>query len=138
MPMKPGLNSALSEFFQGRWATEPPEPALHRTGLNVPARVWSRLSTLSPVTFARYLIAFFIGVVAAVALQSYHGETKGETAAAASADRDSLRQSIDKLAAEIARVRAIEQDILERISAPSSRPAAAPVRNPALRPSAAH
>jgi hypothetical protein len=136
MPMKPGLSFALSEFSRGRWAVEPAEPPLHPTELNLLTRVWSRLSRLAPLTFARYLIAFFIGVVATLAWQSYRGGAREENFAAASVDLDSLRQSVDKLAAEIAKVRAAEQDILERISAPSPRPGATPARSPASRPSA--
>jgi hypothetical protein len=96
---------------------------------------WSSLARLTPVTFARYLVAFFVGVVAAVAWQSYRGGTKEETAAATSAALYSVRQSVDNLAAEITRIKAVEQDILGRISAPPPPPAAAPARNPGQRPS---
>jgi hypothetical protein len=96
--------------------------------------VWLSLTDLTPLTFARYLIAFFIGVVATVAWQSYRGGTKEYTVAATPAALDSVRQSVDNLAAEITKIRAVEQNILERISA--SPPAvAAPARNPAQRPS---
>jgi hypothetical protein len=97
-------------------------------------RVWSSLTELTPLTFARYLIAFFIGVVAAVAWQSYRGGTKEEAVAVTPAALDSVRQSVDKLAAEITKIRAVEQDILERVSAPPPQPVATPARNPAQRP----
>jgi hypothetical protein len=133
--MKPSLTLALAEFSKGHWAIEPPEPPLHPSKLNLVARAWSRLSNLAPLTFARYLVTFFIGVVATLAWQSYRGGTTEETVAADPVSLDLVRQSVDKLAAEIAKLRTVERDILERISAPSPRPVAAPARNPALRPS---
>lgn len=90
---------------------------------------------LTPLTFARYLIAFFIGVVTTVAWQSYRSGTKEETVAATPAALDSVRQGVDKLAAEITQIRAVEQNILERISASPPQPVATPARNPAQRPS---
>jgi hypothetical protein len=150
-----------SEFSRGQWIDEPPEPPPHPTELDLVARVrswlsklaplttvrprlselasltsvWPSLTGLTPLTFARYLIAFFIGVVATVAWQSYRGGTKEETVAATPAALDSVRQSVDKLAAEITKIRAVEQDILERLSAPPPQPVATPARNPAQRPS---
>jgi hypothetical protein len=97
------------------------------------ARVWSSLTELDPLTFARYLIAFFIGVVATVAWQSYVSGTKEGTVAATPAALDSVRQSVDKLAAEIAKIKTVEQEILERISASPPPPVATPARNPAQR-----
>jgi len=47
-------------------------------------------------------LSFLIGVVAALAWQSYRGGSK-----------------IDKLAVEMTKVQAVEQDILEKISTPS-------------------
>jgi hypothetical protein len=96
--------------------------------------VWSSLTELTPLTFARYLIPFFIGVVATVAWQSYRGGTKEEAVAATPAALDSVRQSVDKLAAEITKIRTVEQNILERLSASPPQPVAAPARNPAQRP----
>jgi hypothetical protein len=138
MPMKPNLIVALSEFSKGRWAAEPSdEPPLHPTELNLVTRVWSRLGKLGPLAFARYLIAFFIGVAATLALQSYRDGTREEKIVAAPAGLDSLRQSVDKLAAEIAKVKAAEQDILDRISIVLSHPTATPARNPVPRSSQA-
>jgi hypothetical protein len=94
--------------------------------------VWSSLAELTPVTFARYLIAFFVGVIAAVVWQSYHGGKNEETAADTSAALYSVRQSVDNLAAEITKIRAVEHDILGKVSVPP--PAATPARNPAQRP----
>src|SRR5215471_19735933 len=67
---------------------------------------WSRLAKLSPFTFARYLIAFFVGVTATVAWQSYGGAAREMTAPApdrqqfnaVSLDLDAMRQSIDRVA----------------------------------------
>jgi hypothetical protein len=103
-------------------------------------RAWSSLTEFSALFLARYMIAVFTGVVATVAWQSYHSGTKEETVAAPAvtateAALDSMRQSIDKLAAQITRVEAVEQDILERISVPPPQPVASPARNPAQRPS---
>jgi hypothetical protein len=132
MPMKPKLTVALSEFSKGRWAAEPSdEPPLHPTELNLVARLRLWMGELSPLAFARYLITFFIGVAATLAWQSYREAPKQELAAPASLD--AVRQSVDKLVAEITKVQVAEQDILERISTALSHPAAASTRNPAPR-----
>ena len=133
--MKPNLTAALSEFSKGRWAAEPSdEQPLHPTAPNLVTKVWSRLG---PLAFARYLIAFFIGVAATSSLQSYRDATREERIVTAPAGLDSLRQSVDKLAAEIAKVKAAEQDILDRISTALSHPTATPARNPVPRSSQA-
>src|SRR6266481_3168993 len=98
-------------------------------------RLW--MGKLSPLAFARHLIAFFIGVAATLALQSYRDATREEKNVAAPAGLDSLWQSVDKLAAEIAKVKAAEQDILDRISTALSHPTATPARNPVPRSSQA-
>ena len=136
--MSSKLSLALSEFSKGRWVAAPSdEPPLHPTELNFVTRVRSGLDKLAPLAFARYLITFFIGVVATLAWQSYRDATRAEIIAAAPASLDSVQQSIDKLAAEIIKVRAVEQDILEKISTAPSHPAATPARNPVSRPSQA-
>jgi hypothetical protein len=99
------------------------------------ARSW--LDNVAPVAFARYLMAFFIGVIAVLAWQSYRDGAKDQMIAAAPAGLDSVRQSVEKLAVEIAKVQAAEQDILDKISTPPPRPSAAPARNSAPRPSQA-
>ena len=134
--MSSRLSLPLSEFSKGRWATEPSdEPPLHPTELNLVMRARSWLGKLAPLAFARYLIAFFIGVIATLAWQSYRDGMRGETIPVAPASLDLMRQSVDKLAIEIAKLQAAEQDILDRISTPAPRPAAASARNPVLRPS---
>ena len=81
------------------------------------------------------MITFFIGVAATLAWQSYRDATREQTIAAAPASLDLVRQSVDKLAIEITKLQAAEQDILDRMSTPAPRPAAASARNPVLRPS---
>jgi len=133
--MSSRLSLPLSEFSKGRWATEPSdEPPLHPTELNLVMRARSWLGKLAPLAFAPYLIAFFIGVIATLAWQSYRDGMRGETIPVAPASLDLMRQSVDKLAIEIAKLQAAEQDILDRISTPPPRPAATLVRTPAARP----
>src|SRR5712672_1391264 len=73
----------------------------------------SWLGKLAPLAFARYLIAFFIGVTATVAWQAYGGAAREMIAPAASSadqqqfnaiwlDLDAVRQSIDRIATSIA------------------------------------
>jgi hypothetical protein len=136
MPMNSKLNLALSEFYKGRWAAVPSDkPPLHPGELSLVTKVLSWLGKLAPLVFARYLITFFIGVAATVAWQSYRDATREETIAATPASLDLVRQSVDKLAVEITKLQAAEQDILDRISTPAPRSAAASARNPMLRPS---
>jgi hypothetical protein len=138
MPMNSKLRLALSEFSKGRWAAElSDEPPLHPTELNFVTRVRSGLAKLAALAFARYLATFLIGVVVTLAWQSYRDATREEMIAPAPASLDSMRQSIDKLAAEIVKVRAAEQDILDKISTAPSHPAATPARNPVSRSSQA-
>jgi hypothetical protein len=136
MPMNSKLSLALSEFSKGRWAAVPSgEPPLHASELNLVTKALSWLGKLAPLVFARYLITFFIGVAATLAWQSYRDATREEMIAATPASLDLVRQSVDKLAVEITKLQAAEQDILDRISTPAPRPAAALARNPVLRPS---
>jgi len=98
--MNSSLASALSEFSKGEWATEPlKDPPHHPTERDPVTGARSWLAELGPI-LARYLIAFFIGVIATLAWLSYRDGSK-----------------IDKLSAEISKV----QDILEKISTPSQR-----------------
>ena len=134
--MNSKLDLALSEFYKGRWAAVPSDkPPLHPGELSLVTKVLSWLGKLAPLVFARYLITFFIGVAATVAWQSYRDATREEMIAATPASLDLVRQSVDKLAVEITKLQAAEQDILDRISTPAPRPAAASARNPVLRPS---
>ena len=96
--MNRSLASALSEFSKGEWATEPlKDPPPPSTERNPVRRSW--LDRL-----ARYLIAFFIGVITTLAWQSYRDGSK-----------------IDNLAVEINKVQAVEQGILEKMSTPRPR-----------------
>jgi hypothetical protein len=119
----------------GAWFNQQPAPIARVwswLGERVPlTRIWSSLAGLAPLAFAKYLAAFFIGVIATVVWQS--NWTKGETLATAPAALLAMRQSIDKLAAEVTRIRAVEQDILDRISASPPQPVANPARSPAPR-----
>jgi hypothetical protein len=133
MPMDSKLRLAISEFSRGSWAAEPPdEPPLHPTERNLATKVLSWLGKLAPLAFARYLITFFIGVIAALAWQSYRDVREGMIATAPT-NLDLVRRSIDKLTAEIIKVELAEQDILDKISTAPPRPAAA-VRNSVPRP----
>jgi hypothetical protein len=62
-----------------------------------------RLGRLDPLTFARYLITFSVGLAVAFAWQSY-GDATREAASlkAISLDREALRNSIDRIAASVA------------------------------------
>jgi hypothetical protein len=133
MPMNSKLGLALSEFSKGRWATEPSnEPPLHSSELTLVTRVRSWLDKLAPLAFARYLTAFFIGVAATLAWQSYRDATREQTIAVAPASLDLVRQSVDKLAIEITKLQAAEQDILNKISVPPPQPVASPSRKQAF------
>ncbi len=82
MPMNSKLSFAQSKFSKGRSATEPSdEPPLHPTELNLVMRLRVWLDKLAPLAFARYLIAFFIGVAATLAWQSYRDATREQTIA---------------------------------------------------------
>jgi len=136
--MNSKLSLAQSEFSKGRWATEPSdEPPLHPTELNLAMRVRVWLGKLTPLAFARYLITFFIGVAATLAWQSYRDATREQTIAAAPASLDLVRQSVDKLAVEITKLQAAEQEILNKISVPPPQPLASPGRKPVQSPSQA-
>ena len=74
---------------------------------------WSWLGKLAPLTFARYLSVFFVGVAATLAWQAYGDAAREMMApAASSADRqqvnamwldlDAMRQSIDRVATSVA------------------------------------
>jgi hypothetical protein len=60
------------------------------------------LGRLHPLTFARYLITFSVGLAVALAWQSYSGATReAASLKAISLDRDALRQSIDRIATSL-------------------------------------
>jgi hypothetical protein len=61
------------------------------------------LGRLDPLTFARYLITFSVGLAVALAWQSYSGAAReAASLKAISLDRDALRQSIDRIATSLA------------------------------------
>jgi hypothetical protein len=61
------------------------------------------LGRLNPLVFARYLITFSVGLAVALAWQSYSGATReAASLKAISLDRESLRQSIDRIVTSLA------------------------------------
>src|SRR5260370_10055100 len=106
-----------SEFCAAWWLEPSVEaPSVRSTDLKndpLPKGWSSRLSKLAPLAFARYLIAFFIGVTATVGWQTYGDAAREMIAPAASSadqqrfdalglDLDEVRQSIDRVATSIA------------------------------------
>lgn len=84
-----------------------PDPVVAPVSQDVPLlALGKRLSErLDPVSFSRYLVAFFIGVAATLTWQSYLGST-AQAFVANPADQqvntillDAVRRSVDKLAA---------------------------------------
>ena len=162
--MNSSLTSALSEFTKrsefskNPFATAPSdEPPLHPSELSMVTRARLWLGKVVPFAFARFLMIFFIGVVATLAWQSYGGGAREVIAgwsprlgwlappvAPARASPDQLvaisrglavvRQSVDKLAADITKLQATQQGALDRTPAPPS-PAGVPARKPVPPPS---
>jgi len=161
MPMNPSLTSALSDFTKksefsksGLAADLSNEPPLHPSELNLITRARLWLRKLVPFAFVRFLMIFFTGVVATLSWQAY-GSAARETiagwsphlswlappAAPAGASPDQLvaisrglavvRQSVDKLAADITKLQAAAQGAPDRTSAPPPSPAGVPARKPA-------
>jgi hypothetical protein len=162
--MSSGLTSALSEFSKksefskSRLATSD-EPPLHPAELNPATRARLWLAKVIPFAFARFLVIFFIGVAATLSWQSYGGTAREAMASwsprlgwlappapPAGASSDQLvalsrglavvRQSVDKLAADITKLQAVQQGAPDRTSAPPS-PAGVPARKPVPPPSRA-
>jgi hypothetical protein len=72
-------------------------------GKLVPLGRVGKLGRLEPPAFARYLITFSIGVAVAFAWQSYGNATREATSLKAiSLDIDAVRQSIDRIATNVA------------------------------------
>jgi hypothetical protein len=122
------------------------------------------LGRLDPLSFARYLITFSVGLAVALAWQSYSGATReAASLKAISLDRESLRQSIDRIATsqeqmtrsiergiergidrlaasqeettrEISDLQTVEQFLLDRVSALPQRPAPSAAGKFVLRP----
>jgi hypothetical protein len=129
------------------------------------------LDKVRPIAFARYLIAFFVGVAVTLGWQLYGGAVQEVIAptlsspyqqqlTAMSLDIDAVRQNVDRMMTGFAvgqnqmtrsinqlrvgqdwmasdfaaKLKAVEQDVIDRISTPAPRPASPPVSKPALRP----
>jgi hypothetical protein len=164
MPMNSNLTSALSDFTKksefsksGLAAEFSSEPPLHPSELNLITRARLRLARLIPFAFARVLMIFFIGVVATLAWQSYGGAARGtiagwsphlgwlapqpaptspspEQLVAMSRGLAVMRQNVDKLAADISKLQAIQQGALDRTAASPPSPVVVPVRKPVPQP----
>jgi hypothetical protein len=160
MSMNPNLTSALSEFNKksefsksGLAAELSSEPPLHPSELSWIKRARLRLGKLIPFAFVRFLVIFFIGVAATLAWQSYGAtarevmaswsphlawlspppapaSTSPEQLVAMSRGLASMRQDVDKLAADITKLQAIQQGAVDRTSSSPPSPAAVPVRKP--------
>jgi hypothetical protein len=106
-----------SEFFAASLLKQsveaPPARSADLKNDQSPNRSSSWLGKLAPLAFARYLIAFFIGVTATVGWQTYGDAAREMIAPAASSadqqrfnalglDLDEVRQSIDRVATSIA------------------------------------
>ncbi len=112
----------------------PHEPPLHPSELNRTTRVRS---------FVRFLAFLIIGVTGTLAWQSYGGPAR-ETIASwspalpmgadhivtISRDLAVVRQGVDKLAADIAKLQAPQQGTLDRTSASPPSAAVVPARKP--------
>ena len=120
----------------------PDEPPLHPSELHRITRARS---------FVRFLIIFFIGITATLAWQSYGGAARETMAGwsprlawfapppapaapdqivAISRDLAQVRQSVDKLAADVTKLQARQQSALERTSSSPPSSAVVPVRKP--------
>jgi hypothetical protein len=162
--MNPNLTSALSEFTKksefsksGLAAELSSEPPLHPSELSLIRRTRLRLGKLIPFAFVRFLMIFFIGVAATLAWQSYGGMVREvmaswsphlgwlapppapggaspEQLVAVSRGLAVMRQNVDKLAADITKLQAIQQGSLDRSSASPPSPAVALGRKPVSQP----
>jgi hypothetical protein len=165
--MNSGLTSALSEFSKKSEFSKSPlamrpsnQPPLHPSELNLITRARLWLGKVVPFAFARFLVIFFIGVVATLSWQSYGGAAReaiaswsprlgwlAPPAAPASPSPDQLvsisrglavvRQSVDKLAADLNKLQAAQQGNPDRTSAPPPSPVGVPPRKPVPPPSRA-
>jgi hypothetical protein len=176
MPTNSRLRVALSEFSEGRWASEPPsDPPLHPTELDLIQRMRSSRLKRALLAVTGSLIAFGIGIAATLAWQTHGNTVRGmiailspqlawlapqavpvadaAPAASASSSPDQLaaisrslaavRQSVDKLAADLTKLQATKPDTVSpdiRVSRSSPPPPPAvgpPGRKPAAPPSQA-
>jgi hypothetical protein len=128
MSMNSGQTTTVSEFSRSRPVTEPSNKPHFRTAVrNVIARVRSWLGKLFSFAFVRVLLIFLVGFAAGIAWQSYDGTARKAIAswsphlawvapasapASSSVDRlkatslalTAVRQSVDKLSAEISKL----------------------------------
>jgi hypothetical protein len=152
--MSSRLRVALSEFSEGRWATEPSiDPPLHPSELAPVPNARSSPGKRVSLALARLLITFGVGVAATLAWQSYGDTARGMIASSSSqlawlapqatpvaqltaltpsatTSSDQLaalsrglavvRQSVDKLAAEITKLQATKPETSNKTSAPAS------------------
>ena len=100
-------------------------------GRDARAAVAASLATVSLMAIARYVVVFLAGVVAAVVWRSPSSEPRLQPVAVIPADIGQVRDSIDRLSAEVSRMRTVEMGILERVSAPPPPPPAPPAAVPA-------
>jgi hypothetical protein len=172
-------SESVANLSPGRRSTAAPaahpdrfknEPFQNRS-LVVKLDALDTLDKMRPLAFARYLIAFFVGVVATVGWQRYGGAAREVIAptlsspyqqqlTAMSLDIDAVRQNVDRMMTSFAvgqnqmtrsinqlrvgqdwmasdfaaKLKAVELDVIDRISTPVPRPASPPVSKPALRP----
>ena len=117
------------------------------------------LGSLEPLAFARYLITFSIGIAVVLAWQSYGNATReAASLKAISLDRDTVRQSLDRIATSVATsqeqmtrridrlaagqeqttrqisdLQTVEQYVLDRISTLPPRSAPTTLSKPVLR-----
>ena len=151
--MNSSLTSALSELAKRSEFSKSDEPPPHPSELNMVTRVRFRLAAFVPFAFIRFLMVFFIGVAATLAWES-HGDAARERiaswsphlgwlappAAPVSVSPDqfvtisrglvAVRQSIDKLAADITKLQATQQGTLDKTPAPPPSPAGISSRKP--------
>ena len=162
--MNPSLTSSLSEYTKksefsksGLAAELASEPPLRPSELSLITRARLRLGKLVPFAFVRFLMISFIGVAATLAWQSYGGAARETVASwsphlgwlapppapggaspeqlvAMSRGLAVMRQDVDKLAADITKLQAIQQGSLDRSSASPPSPAVAPGRKPVSQP----
>ena len=140
VPTRSGPRLVLSEFSKSRWADEPlNDPPLHPSELDLIKSARSARIKRALLALARLLVASCIGVAAALAWQSYGDAARAmiagfapqlawmapaapaaeATSASVSPDQlvaishglAAVRQSVDRLAADIARLQASKPDL---------------------------
>jgi hypothetical protein len=165
--LSPGRRSCAAAAHPDRFKNEP----IQDRSLVVKLGALDTLDKVRPIAFARYLIAFFIGVGATSGWQRYGGAAQEVIAqtlsspyqqqlTAMSLDIDAVRQNVDRMMTGFAvgqnqmtrsinqlrvgqdwmasdfaaKLKAVEQDVIDRISTPAPRLASPQASKPALRP----